>query len=106
MASSFKSPEEIQADLGAAVKALRLSKNLTQADVAAKADLAVRALINLEAGHGSSIGTLVRALKAMDATDVITRLVPKPGISPIALLKVSQARRRARRPRRSHSAPP
>jgi transcriptional regulator with XRE-family HTH domain len=99
MDSSIKSPEDLRIELGAAVRATRLAKNLTQREVAAKGDVAVRALIQLEAGRGSTTDTLVRALKAMGAADTIGHLVPLPGISPIALLKASKVRMRARRPR-------
>jgi transcriptional regulator with XRE-family HTH domain len=103
MDASLKTPEDLRIELGAAIKATRLAKNLTQRDVAAKADVAVRALIQLEAGRGSTTDTLVRALKAMGAADLIGHLVPSPGISPIALLKASKVRMRARRPRPRYS---
>ena len=96
MDSSNKSPAELRSELGAAIKASRLSRNLTQSQVASKADIALRALVHLEAGDGSSTDTLVRTLKAMGAADMIGRLVPPPGISPIALLKGSKVRQRAR----------
>lgn len=93
---SNKSPEDLRAELGAAIKATRLAHNLTRNDVAAKADVAVGALVNLESGRGSSTDTLVRALKAMGAADAIGRLVPQPPVSPLALLKSSKVRQRAR----------
>jgi transcriptional regulator with XRE-family HTH domain len=102
----IKSPEDLRRELGAAIKAKRLASNLTQSDVAAKADIAVRALIRLEAGQVTTTDTLVRALKAMGAADMISRLVPSPGISPIAMLKAPKLRRRARRARPTPPAQP
>jgi transcriptional regulator with XRE-family HTH domain len=99
MDESLKSPEELQSELGAAVKAMRLSKNITQQEVATRADVAVRAIGRLESGSGSTVETLVRALKAMGSADAISRLAPRPAVSPIALLNASQARSRARRAR-------
>jgi len=103
MNTSIKSPEDLRGELGAAIKATRLAQNLTQNEVADKADVAVGALIHLEAGRGSSTDTLVRALKALGAADLIGQLVPQPRVSPIALLKSSKVRQRARGAR---SAPP
>jgi transcriptional regulator with XRE-family HTH domain len=96
MNTSTKSPQDLRNELGAAIKAARLAQNLTQGEVASKADISLRALVHLEAGDGSSTDTLVRTLKAMGAADMIGRLVPPPRISPLALLKTSKIRQRAR----------
>jgi transcriptional regulator with XRE-family HTH domain len=100
MNQSTNSPEDLLAELGSAIKARRLARNFTQREVAAKADVALRSLIYLEAGRSSTTDTLVRILKAMGSEDLIAQLAPRPGISPIALLKAPKLRRRAsgRRP--------
>ena len=95
MDNSIKSPDDLLADLGSAIKATRLARNLTQREVAAKADVALRSLIYLKAGRSSTTDTLVRTLKAMGSEDMIGQLAPRPGISPMALLKAPKARRRA-----------
>lgn len=82
-----KSPAELQHDLGDALRALRINRRLTQADVAAKAGLAQRSLASLERGEGSSVETLVRTLNALNATDAIAKLAPTPQVSPLAMLR-------------------
>ena len=47
-----------------------------------------------EAGAGSTLDTLVRVLKAMDATNALNTLVPEPQVSPLALLRSARPRRR------------
>ena len=91
------SPDELVETLGRRLKALRLSTGLTQATLADKAGISPRALRDLEAGRGSTLHTLVRALKALDADQAIDTLVPQPGISPMALLDKPKGRQRGYR---------
>jgi transcriptional regulator with XRE-family HTH domain len=95
---SFMSPDELQAVFGKQLQELRISKNLDQITTAEKAGISERALRNLEAGHGSSIETLVRVLKALDSLEGMRLLAPRPSVSPLALLRNAGAiRRRVRR---------
>ena len=45
-------------------------------ELADKAGVSLRAIHNLEAGAGSTLGTFLRGLKALNAVDVIETLVP------------------------------
>lgn len=103
MITSSKAPTDLQAELGAAMRSLRLNRHMKQSDVAAKGGISLKALAKLERGEGSSVETLVRALNALDATDVIGRIAPEPTISPLAMLRQGTTRPRrvrdqARRP--------
>jgi transcriptional regulator with XRE-family HTH domain len=97
MTLSFKTLDELQAVLGERLRALRLSRNFSQRELADKAGVSLRALHNLEAGAGSTIETFLRVLKALNAVDAIEALVPQPKVSPIALLKLGDLPRRVRR---------
>lgn len=92
--SPIKSPDEILADLGERIKQRRLAGGLTQRTLADKAGVSRRALIELEAGTGSSLQTLARVLKAMDLGDSLSTLVPVPRVSPMAMLRESRGRKR------------
>ena len=98
---SYKTPEELQAVLGERLRAMRLGRNLAQRELAGKAGLSLRALINLEAGGGSTVESLVRVLKALDATGAIELLAPQPQVSPLQMLKQGPQVRRAGRSRAS-----
>jgi transcriptional regulator with XRE-family HTH domain len=87
MKESIKSPTELQHELGAALRALRVSRGLTQSEVAAKAGVALRSIATLERAGNSSLETFVRALNALQAADVIAKLAPQPQVSPLALLR-------------------
>lgn len=88
---------DLEADLGAQVRRIRILQNVTQADLAAAADISVGALKNLEAGRGANVLTLVSAIRALGRVDWLTALRPAVSISPMAMLRASKERVRARR---------
>ena len=93
----FKSPEELQIELGRRMRQLRLYRNIDQRTVAEKAGVTRAALQNLEAGRGSTVGTLLRILKALNYLEGIEMLAPQPTVNPLALLKTKTPPQRARR---------
>jgi transcriptional regulator with XRE-family HTH domain len=103
----FKSPQELQTELGQRIRQLRLSRNIDQRAVAEKAGVTRAALQNLEAGRGSSVQTLLRILKALNYLEGIEMLAPQPTVNPLALLKTKTPPQRARhrrlaRPRKAN----
>lgn len=98
---SYKTPEELQIVLGERLRAIRLSRNLTQRELAEKAGLSLRALINLEAGEGSTVESLMRVLKGLNVATAIELLAPQPKVSPLQILKQGTQVRRAGRARAS-----
>src|SRR5713101_339308 len=91
----FKSPAELQVELGRRLRQLRLNRNIDQRTLAEKAGIALTALQNLEAGHGSSVQTLLRTLKALNYLEGIEMLAPEPTVNPLALLKTKTPPQRA-----------
>ena len=102
-AMQFKSPQELQIELGRRIRQLRLSRNIDQRSAAEKAGVTRAALQNLEAGRGSSVQTLLRTLKALNYLEGIEMLAPQPTVNPLALLKTKTPPQRARHRR---SLPP
>jgi len=96
----FRTPEELQAELGRRLQQLRLSRNLDQRTAADKAGITRSALQNLEAGRGSSVKTLIRTLKALNYLEGIEILAPEPIVNPLALLKTKRLPARARHSRK------
>lgn len=93
--------EELEAQLGSQVRARRLAANRTVEDLAHAAGIAAKTLQNLELGRGSSLGTLVKVLRALDAEAWLGTLTPPAATSPVAIL--AAARRGAPRQRASRS---
>jgi transcriptional regulator with XRE-family HTH domain len=93
----FLSVPELQTSLGEQIRQLRISKELTQFSTAEKAGISERAIKDLEAGRGSTVETLLRVLKALDSLAGLDLIVPKPTVSPLAMLRHAKPRRRVRR---------
>jgi len=89
----------LQSSLGERIQRLRLSRNLDQRTTADKAGISHRALVNLEAGRGSTVETLLRTLKALDYLQGIEMLAPEITVDPLALLDNPKPQRRVRRKR-------
>jgi transcriptional regulator with XRE-family HTH domain len=100
--ATFQSPRELQSLLGEQLQQLRISKNLDQIATAEKAGVSEKTLRNLEAGRGSTVESLLRVLKALDSLDGLQLIVPKPSVSPLAMLRRAEPRRRVRRSSRRH----
>lgn len=85
--------EEIERQLGAQVRALRLAIDLDQRTLADNANVGVSALRNLEAGRGVSLRTLVRVVRALGRGDWFEDLYPEPEVSPLALARAQAGER-------------
>jgi transcriptional regulator with XRE-family HTH domain len=94
---AFQTLKDLQLDLGERIQRLRLSKNMDQRATAAKAGISEKALRSLETGRGSTVETLLRALKALDYLDGIKMLAPEVTIDPLALLHSPKPQQRVRR---------
>lgn len=83
--------------LGERLLAIRLARNLTQAELAEQAGVSKRTLERLESGAvASQLSSLLRVCRALGLLDRFELLVPEPAPSPIAQLKQQgRPRRRA-----------
>ena len=89
---------EIERELGRRIKALRLRKNLTQDELAARALLHRNAISALESGKGSRMSTLIAVLRELGALDHLSSFLPEIQVSPLLLLKgQGKERKRASR---------
>ncbi|MGD9794741.1 MAG: helix-turn-helix domain-containing protein [Acidimicrobiia bacterium] len=79
--------DELERNLGAGVRALRIGARLTQVELADRANVSVGALKHLESGAGATITTLVKVLRALDADDWLGTLSPPATFDPMALLE-------------------
>ena len=70
--------DELERLLGARLRALRIQRDLTQADLAEAANVSLGALKRLERGMGSTTTTLIRVLRALDQERWLDALGPAP----------------------------
>ncbi|QIM16550.1 helix-turn-helix transcriptional regulator [Leucobacter insecticola] len=82
--------EQWEAHIGQQVRRARLEENSSQAQLAERANVALGALKNLEAGRGSTLRTLVRVVRALGLEEWLEELSPDPGISPMAMLRAAR----------------
>jgi transcriptional regulator with XRE-family HTH domain len=98
---NLKSPQELQIELGERVRRLRLQRNVDQRTTAEKAGVSEKSLRNLETGRGSTVETLLRTLRALDALDGLALLAPQVSVDPMALLRSPKPPQRVHRPRKT-----
>jgi transcriptional regulator with XRE-family HTH domain len=94
MMTSYPTNTELQAGLGASLRALRLDRNLDQRTVAARAGVSLHALKNLESGRGT-LKTLVYILRALERESWLATIAPVATINPLSLPRAGTRRRRA-----------
>ncbi len=102
------SDTQIEQELGNRLKNHRLDLNLTQEEVAERSGLSRRTISAIENGEGSTLGTLIAMLRALNALDTLESFLPDPGISPIAMTSMLQdaPRKYASKPRKTPPATP
>jgi transcriptional regulator with XRE-family HTH domain len=93
--------QELEVALGDGIRAQRIEHRLTQDELAARANVSLGALKNLENGRGSTTGTLVRVAHALGQDEWLRSLAPARTFNPLDLVDARRADpRRARRVRR------
>jgi transcriptional regulator with XRE-family HTH domain len=88
--------EAILRELGGRLTAARLERNLTQEALADQAGVSKRTVERLESGKvGTQLSGFVRVCRSLGLVERFDALLPEPGPSPIAQMKL-QGRRRKR----------
>jgi len=92
--------------IGDSIRALRLEAGIRQADLAKQADISESALKNLESGHGATLTTLIRVLRALRRESWLDTLKPAPVINPLQVLRDGSQRQRAPRRKKANGSSP
>ena len=87
--------KEMEASLGASLKALRLDLNIDQRTVAEQAGISIGALQHLENGKGSTVKSLVSVLRALGRADWPTTIAPLASVNPLNRTESANPRQRA-----------
>ena len=99
--------DAVLGELGLRFSKVRLSKNLTQADLAGQAGVSKRTLERFEAGESLQLSSLIRVCRALDLVDRLDALIPDAAPSPITQLKLrGRERRRASATKPDPANPP
>ncbi len=97
--------EELEADVGRQVRELRHRADLTQQELARRANVGVSTVRRLEAGAGATLGSLVDVLRALDREGWLATLAPAPTVSPMEALRARRAAESRGRQRVRHRRP-
>lgn len=98
-------PDAIQQRLGRRLEQLRLSRNLTQAELARDAGIGERTLRRLETGERPTLDTLIRVMSALGIEQNLDALVPDAGIRPVERVRSRGSERRRARPKKHGTTP-
>lgn len=89
--------EAALAEIGRRLRGVRLSRNISQAELSRRAGIGQATLQRLEDGSSGTLITLVRVLRALDLGEGLEQLLPAPGPSPLEeVRRGGHSRRRAR----------
>ena len=101
---SLATSEQIEAALCSRIERIRLTRNMTQAQLAKEAGVSPRTIGRLEKGQGVSVDTFVRVLTALGIQQNLETLLPDPAVRPIERIGVGGGERQRARPAPSKSA--
>ena len=77
MITEYASNMEIQRELGQRIRNLRLSMDITQAELARRAGISLKTVGNLESGKDVSLRVLIEALRVLGVVTRLDLLVPQ-----------------------------
>ena len=93
---STSSSSTIAAALCKRLEELRLSKNISQAELAKQAGVSRSTMTRIADGQSISLDSFVRVVKALGLADHLATLLPNPEVRPVELVRhEGQHRRRA-----------
>jgi len=93
---AYASVSDLEKQLGASLRHLRLDRNLEQATLAGRAGISLRSLQRLELGQGSTTHTILSVLRALGREDWLKTIAPVATINPLTMPRTAKPRRRAR----------
>jgi transcriptional regulator with XRE-family HTH domain len=86
--------DDLQADLGHRLEALRLSRNIHQFQLADEAGVSRRTITRLENGQSVSLDTLLRVMRALGLSGRLATLLPDPAVRPVDRVRLKGKERK------------
>ena len=98
--------DQIETALCKRLQSIRLSRNMTQQQLAEEAGVSNRTIRRLEKGQGVSLDTFIRVLTALKIQHGLESLLPDPAVRPIERVGLGTGERRRARPVPESKEPP
>jgi transcriptional regulator with XRE-family HTH domain len=95
---SVATSDQIEAALCKRLESIRLSRNITQAQLAEEAGVSSRTIGRLEKGQGVSMDTFIRVMMALNIQQNLEALMPDPNVRPIERVGMGAGERKRARP--------
>lgn len=95
---SIANSSQIESALCQRLEKIRLSRNLTQTQLARQAGVSLRTITRLEKGEGISLDTFIRVMSALELQGNLQTLLPDPTIRPIERVQTGGTERKRARP--------
>lgn len=92
MEALTKSPAALTEELGERLRQARLNGDLTQAEVAERAGVSRKIVLNAEKGK-AQLESFVAIMLALNLTEQLDLFLPKPQVSPVQLVKLQGKKR-------------
>ena len=99
---SIAMSKQIETSLCKRLESIRLSRNITQAQLAGEAGVSLRTIGRLEKGQGVSLDTFIRVMMALRIQQNFEALLPDPAVRPIERVGISSGERKRARPAKSN----
>ena len=98
---SIATSVQIEAALCKRLENIRLSRNITQAQLSEEAGVSLRTIGRLEKGQGVSLDTFIRIMMALNIQQNLEALLPDPTVRPIERVGMGAGERKRARPTKS-----
>lgn len=102
---SVATSNQIEAALCRRLESIRLSRNITQAQLAEEAGVSPRTIGRLEKGQGVSMDTFIRVMIALRIQQSLEALLPDPSVRPMERVGMGAEERKRARPAKSIDDP-
>jgi len=102
---STSSSAAIAAALCKRLEEIRLSKNISQAELAKQAGVSRSTMTRVADGQSVSLDSFIRVVKALGLADHLTTLLPDPEVRPVELARHDGQHRRRASGKRKASEP-
>ena len=103
---SIATSDQIEAALCKRLESIRLSRNITQAQLAEEAGVSPRTIGRLEKGQGVSVDTFIRIMIALGIQQSLEALLPDPTVRPIERVGIGAGERKRARPTQTSNERP
>ncbi|MCF7913383.1 MAG: helix-turn-helix domain-containing protein [Candidatus Cloacimonetes bacterium] len=95
---SLVSSSQIEKTICQRIEQIRISRNITQKQLANEAGVSLKTITRLENGEGVTLNTFIRVISALGLIQNLEEMLPDPALQPLQLIRNSVKPRLRARP--------